>query len=107
MSLEQYTDSNRTEHAIAKDRIISILQYADDAVSAKELAEAVPVEATTVRDLVSELRERQRLPVYGTSRGYVCIDSNQELDDCIHSIQEEIATKKTTMSNLIAAYYNQ
>lgn len=103
--LEHYTDSGRTEHAIATDRIISILRYADDAVSAKELADAVPVEETTVRDLVSNLRETQRLPVYGTSQGYVCIESGAELDDVIESIQDEIATKERTMSNLIAAYY--
>lgn len=104
-ALEEYTDSNRTEHAIAKDRIINILQYADDPVSARELSEAVPVEETTVRDLVSDLRERQRLPAYGTSQGYICIGSGEELDDVVESIQDEIDTKKRTMENLIAAYY--
>lgn len=107
VELSDYTDSNRTEHAIAQDRIINILQYANEPVSARELADAVPVEATTVRDLVSDLRERQRLPVYGTSRGYICISDGEELDDVIESIHDEIDTKRETMENLIAAYYSE
>lgn len=105
--LEQYTDSDRSDHEIAKARLRAELATtnADDTRTGKELAENVPVSVSTVRDLLQELRA-EGMPVWSEGRGYYVIQSAEELDRAIEGIREEIATKEETMQQLCAGFNN-
>jgi len=101
MSLEHYTDSDLTDHEVAKAYLREQLlaTHADHTIPATELAEHVPVSASTVRDLIQDLRE-EGLPVWSGPRGYYVIQSGAELDSAIESINEQIATMEHTKQQL-------
>lgn len=103
--LEQYTESNRSDHEIAKATLRRELfnTDADNTRTGKELAAKVPVSVSTVRDLVGELRA-EGVPVWSEGRGYYVIQHGEELDRVIQSIHEEIATKEETMQQLCAGF---
>lgn len=103
--LEDYTDTNRTDHELAKAELREILEWtdSDNRLSGRELAETVPVSESTVRDLIKELRA-EGLPVWSNGHGYYCIQSGEELDDAIESIREEIRTREATMQELCKAF---
>jgi len=107
MNLEQYTDSDRSDHEIAKAWLRHELAKtnAENTRTGKELAQNVPVSVSTVRDLLQELRA-EGVPVWSEGRGYYVIQSAEELDRAIESIREEIATKEETMQHL-AQGFNQ
>lgn len=106
--LEQYTESDRSDHELAKAQLRRDLSRtdSDNTLTGKELAERVPVSVSTVRDLIQELR-RDGLPVWSEGRGYYVIQSAAELDRAIESIREEIDTKEQTMQELCAGFNQQ
>lgn len=108
-NLEDYTDSDRTDHEIAKIELARRLRGRgyDERISGRKLAEHVPVSESTVRDLVAELREEHRLPVFSSGSGYYCITDADELADALAKINDEIATRERTKQNLTAAYNRQ
>jgi biotin operon repressor len=107
-SLEHYTESDRTDHEIAKAQLRYELSKTDaeNTRTGKELAATVPVSASTVRDLLQELREGG-IPVWNEGTGYYVIRNADELDRAITSIRDEIQTKEQTMQHLAAGYNRQ
>jgi DNA-binding FadR family transcriptional regulator len=103
--LEQYTESDRSDHEIAKAWLRNELAKtnAENTRTGKELAENVPVSVSTVRDLIQELRA-DGMAVWSEGRGYYVIQSAEELDRAITGIREEIATKEETMQQLCAGF---
>lgn len=108
-ALERYTDSDRTDHEIAKVQIETRLRGVDrqDGITARTLAEHVPVSESTVRDLVQELREEHRLPVAAGPNGYYHIGDPDDLAEELQRIDDVIQTKRETKENLTAAFNRQ
>jgi predicted transcriptional regulator len=107
MSLDEYTDTDRTDHEIAKSTIARILAMTtdrDDAVSSKDLAAKTPVSASTVRDLVKEVRREYRMPVVACSNGYYRVTDVDDFSDQMERINDEIATREQTKRELTKAF---
>jgi len=102
--LEAYTDSDRTDHEIAKERIANQLRHADDGLSGTALAADVPVSRSTVYDLIQELRRDHAMPVYSFSDGYRLITTVEEFEEALASINQEIETRQQTKQELGQAW---
>lgn len=106
MSLEEHTESDRTDHEIAKlelARMLSGRTY-EDRISATDLAQHVPVAASTVRDLVGELRADYGIAAYSRGSGYYEIQTADELAEVLGKIDDQIETRQETKRELTAAY---
>jgi transposase len=106
MSLEEYTESDRTDHEIAKLKLARMLKNRSykDRISAKELAKHVPVSTSTVRDLIGELRREHWVAIYSRGSGYYEIQDADELQRALDRIDEQIQTKKQTKHELTASF---
>lgn len=112
------TDSNRSRakkyadsHEAKVDRdkrkikqILSAVDDRDDAVSSIELADIVGLEATTVRDLIKEVKQETDMPIVACSTGYYQINSVEQLERELQRIQDEIDTRKQTKRDLTRAF---
>lgn len=109
-TLDQYTDSDRTDHEIAKAKLRRIFKHhtqRSDSVPASELAEGLPIAETTVRDLIQELR-RDGLPIMAApSGGYYWVSSVEDFEDHLIRLDGEIATKQETKRQLAAAFNSE
>jgi glycosyltransferase involved in cell wall biosynthesis len=106
MSLEDYTQTDRTDHERAKLHLAQLLNGRDydDRLSASALAEHVPVAASTVRDLVKEIRRERGIAVYSKGSGYWHIQDPDELAEAIDAINDEIETRQETKQQLTRAF---
>lgn len=106
MTLDDYTDSDRTDHEVAKLRLAHDLagRGYDDRISSTDLAAGLPVSASTVRDLIADLRRERGLAVYSFGSGYFEIQDADDLDRAVGQIDEMIATKQRTKQELLAAF---
>jgi len=76
----------------------------DNALSGAALAGKVPLEPTTVRDVVSELRDDGALPIGNSPGGYYVIDDTDELDAWVEAKREEIATMRSRMETVTESF---
>jgi len=103
----QYVDRN---DAIDDDRktVLNVLladaRGYDNRVSAKDLAARTTVSASTVRDIVTELRVEFGVPVASLGNGYFVIGDADELERVLQSYRDEIATKRERMTEITAAF---
>lgn len=104
--LEDYTETDRTDHERAKLTLARMLSGRDyeHRMSCTELAEHVPVAASTVRDLVKEIRRERGIAVYSRGSGYWHIQDADELADAVERINDVIATKERTKQELTRAF---
>lgn len=80
-------------------------QGKSNAIHGSELAEYVPVEETTVRDIIAELRDDPYGPPIGQSgQGYYVLASREELDEWVEGVREEIATKRERLRANVESY---
>ena len=81
MSLARYTDTTATEHDADKRTIATILandhRGRESAISSADLAEHTHCGASTVRDLIPQVRRDYRLPI-GSANGYFVIEERAE-----------------------------
>jgi len=92
---------------LSKRKLERVLQYHDSrdrAISANELAQMVPIKATTVRDCIHELRSEASLPIVACSQGYYLISDPDELERELDRIEDEIQTREETKRELCAAF---
>jgi len=78
----------------------------ENAISGAALAEHVPVAETTVRDIITELRDDpEGPPISGASnQGYFIIDDADELDEWVEKQKERRATiQERIQANVKAA----
>jgi hypothetical protein len=104
---KQYADSDNISIERAKGEIARSLAHAegkDNAVSSKVLAENVGLKATTVRDLIPEIRRQYRLPIASSTKGYYKINSHTEFVEVMDRIENTIQTKKKHQTELAAAW---
>lgn len=113
-TLSDYTTSDRTDHERAKSVIMTALTNGAvgkaNAIPSGELAEMTAerncaVSASTVRDLVPEVRREYRLPI-GSSNGYFIIDSQEEFVKQVERQKRQAETSLQTARD-IAAGWNQ
>jgi len=105
--LADYTESDELTHEEAKVRIRNLLHGRDydDRLSAKALAGRCPgVAASTVRDLVAEVRREYGIAVYSRGSGYWHLQSVGEFEDALGRIDDQIETKRETKRELAAAF---
>lgn len=76
-----------------------------NAITGAALSRCVPLKATTVRDIIADLRDDPAGPPIGNcADGYYIIDSRGELDDYVQSVREEIRTKEQRLEATVQAY---
>lgn len=77
----------------------------ENAMHGTDLAELVPIEYTTVRDVIAELRDDPEGPPIGNcSDGYFVIDDPAELEEYIEGMKDTIATKRERLQANVKAY---
>lgn len=77
----------------------------DNAMHGSELAELVPIEETTVRDIIAELRDDPEGPPIGScGAGYYVIECPEELESYIEGMKDTIATKRERMQANVQAF---
>lgn len=107
MSLAEFTDSDEPDHVVAKRTIAWKLQQHHrgraDAVSSKELAEYTPVSASTVRDLVPEVRREYGVPI-ASSNGYYVAETRDEATRFIERQKQQARTSKRTAEEFAKAW---
>ena len=106
-TLADYTYSDELDHEQAKARIRNLLvgRDYDDRLSCSDIATRCPgVSASTVRDLVADVRREYNVAVYSRGSGYWHLQSVDELDDALARIDDQIETKRETKRELAAAF---
>lgn len=104
---KDHADSDEISIEAAKGELYQTLRHKttrDDAVSSSALAGMVGLKATTVRDLIPELRQEYSLPVVACSKGYYVIQDTDDLARELERIQDEIETRKDTRKELTKAF---
>ena len=105
--LSQYTESNQSDHEVAKRAIAETLRNEhrgkDNAISSKELAEKTSVSASTVRDLIAEVRRDYGLPI-GSANGYFVVADVDELETQIDRQKRQAETSLQTARELAKAW---
>ena len=106
-SLDHYTESDLSDHDRAKRIIEDVLtteaRGKDNAISSRDLADRTPVSASTVRDLIQELRQAHKLPI-GSSNGYFLIETDAEAERQIERQIEQARRSRQTAQNIAAAW---
>lgn len=104
-----YADSPKPKIERAKDTIGTILveghKGKKNAISSKQLAEAVGLKPTTVRDVIPEIRRERHIPVVSGSKGYYVCSDQDEFAEVLARIQRTIETKEQRRRDLINAYH--
>jgi hypothetical protein len=78
----------------------------EESMSGSDLAEEVPLEETTVRDIIAELRDDPAGPPIGggSGQGYFIIADAGELDAWVEGVKAEIATKRERIQANVQAF---
>lgn len=77
----------------------------EDAIHGSELEAFVPVKATTVRDVIAELRDDPDAPPIGNcADGYYVIATRAELDEYVSGVKDELATKRERLQANVQAF---
>lgn len=99
-----------SRHHSGLARTIRVLQNhigMDEAISAKQLAERVDAHPSTVRNWIEELR-RQGWPIGSKNGyGYFLIQSDDEFQAVMASLEDRRASTAETMSALASAHYGE
>lgn len=101
---EQVRDSRRRVRQALEAHAVG----RDEATPGSELAEHVPLKATTVRDIIADLRDDPDGPPIGScADGYYVIADADELDAYVRGVREEIATKRDRLQANVRAFNRQ
>lgn len=106
---EHHADSDPTQVRDSRKTVRRLLEeYAvgrENATPGSVLADRVPLKATTVRDIIGELRDDPMGPPIGQcSDGYYVISSETELDEWVGGVKEEISTKKERLRANVSSF---
>lgn len=112
-TLERYTETDADDHAEDKHTIARILvnghsgRYTDDGedntISSRELAEHTNCSASTVRDLIPQVRREFRLPI-GSANGYFVIEERDEYARQVERQLQQAETSRQTARDISAAF---
>jgi len=106
---EHHADSPKHRVRQSRARVRRVLETEcvgrDNAMHGSELAELVPIEETTVRDVIAELRDDpEGPPINSCGAGYHVIQSPDELEDYVSSMKDTIATKEERLEANVKAF---
>lgn len=106
---ERHADSPVEQVRQSRARVRHVLERRavgrENATPGSKLAERVPLKATTVRDIIAELRDDPAGPPIGNCvDGYFVINSSEELDAHVESVREEIETKRERLQANVRAF---
>jgi hypothetical protein len=104
-----YADSSAERINQAKRQIAGILRERrgkQAAISSKGLADACGLKATTVRDIIPEVRREYTLPIASCPGGYYVIADHDDFVSHMNRIEDTIETKRQHQSDLARAWYN-
>ena len=77
----------------------------ENALPGTDLAALTPLKATTVRDIIAELRDDPEGPPIGNcSDGYYIINTTDELEDYIQTMKDTIQTKRDRLQANVQAF---
>lgn len=108
--VSKHADSDEVSIARAKEEIARTIAHKDgkrNAISSRELAGMVGLKATTVRDVIPEIRCQYRLPIGSCPGGYYVIDDTEDFRETMQGIEDEIQTKKEHQRELAEAWYSE
>lgn len=106
----QHADSSAEKINLAKRQIAGILRERRGkraAISSKGLAAACGLKATTVRDIIPEIRREYELPIASCPGGYYVIAEYEDFVEHMNRIEDTIETKRQRQSDLARAWYNE
>lgn len=104
---EHHADSPDARVRNAKHVVAVLLQHhtgRDQAVSSKQLGEAIGLKPTTVRDMIPEIRREYDLPIASCSKGYYLISTQDEFLDQMERYTEQRETTRQHQQELAAAW---
>jgi len=106
-TLDTYTDTDASDHEFAKQAIARTLTHEarskDNAISSADLAERTPVSASTVRDLIVEVRREYRLPI-ASANGYYVAETQDEASEFIERQKRQAETSMQTARDFAKAF---
>jgi hypothetical protein len=105
--VDQHTTTDATDHELAKQQIAMTLtnqaRGKANAISSTDLAARTPVAASTVRDLIAEVRREFRLPI-GSANGYFIITDEEEFSRQVERQKRQAETSRQTARDIAAAW---
>lgn len=105
--VDQYTDSDASDHEIAKrmiaERLANHHRGKENKIASGDLADPTPVSDSTVRDLIAEVRRDYNLPI-GSANGYFVIDNADELQEQVERQKKQAETSMQTARDMAAAW---
>lgn len=106
--VRQNAESDPPQIESAKTTLAKVLLHdhrgRENAVASQDLAEHVPIKATTVRDLIPEIMAEYRVPI-GTANGYFVIEDREEFTRQVERQLEQAETSRKR-AQLISAAFN-
>lgn len=117
MSSKTDTTGDPRVHAIAdeskieqaKRELVWLLRNRgpENAMSSADLADRTPVSASTVRDLVPEIRRDLGIPLVSGSGGYYEVQSHSDFVRVMEREEQAIETKRERMRELSKAWHHR
>jgi hypothetical protein len=91
-----------------KETLVNILKDSgpENKYTGEELAQHTTVQATTVRDMIPQLRAEFNLLVFNFGNGYYRIQSDEDYYRAIEAKKEEIENIQTKIDHIVQAYDN-
>jgi len=104
-SYKHYADSSELSIEESKLKVIrAIPEGRDNAIPGGEIAERIPQKATTLYDMIPELRSQYGVPVGSCSDGYFIVTDPDELQTQIDRYDSQIETAQKRKRELVEAY---
>jgi len=106
---EHHADSDAGTVRQSRARVRAALERhavgRENALSGTALSDLTPLKATTVRDIIAELRDDPNGPPIGNcADGYYVIADVEELQTHIESVKAEIQTKRDRLEATVQAF---
>jgi hypothetical protein len=107
MALSEHTVTTESDHEHDKRVIAQRLMHdhrgKDNRISSTDLAEYTRCEASTVRDLIKEVRREYRLPI-GSANGYFIIEHKDEFVRQVERQRQQAETSLQTARDIAAGW---
>lgn len=102
---KHYAESSELSIEESKLKVIrAIPEGRDNAIPGGDIAEKIPQKATTLYDMIPELRSQYGIPVGSCSDGYFIVVAPDELQTQIDRYDSQIQTAQKHKRELVEAY---
>jgi len=106
---EHYADSDarrvRYSRRVVHRALVTGHVGRENAISGADLATFVPIAATTVRDVIAELRDDPAgPPIDSCADGYYVINTREELRRYVERVRDEITTKEDRLQANVRSF---